>query len=66
MKLIVAVDKNWGIGKGQQASCKYPGGYENVPPGDNRKSGRPGKKNSGHFSGRPSLKKQNEYHTYRK
>ena len=48
MNIIVAADRNWAIGKGQQASGKHSGRYEDVSvPGNNRKSGCHGTKDTG-------------------
>ena len=54
MKIIVAADKNWGIGKDNKLFGKHSGRYENVPSGNNRKGMRYGKENTGKLSGRAS------------
>ena len=43
MKMIVAVDKNWGIGKNNDLLVEYSGRHENVPYGDFRQGSCNGK-----------------------
>ena len=38
MNIIVAVDKNWAIGKDNKLLVSYSGRYEDVSPGNNWKS----------------------------
>ena len=59
MNIIVAVDKNWAIGKDNKLLVSIR--YEVFPGDDNRESGCHGKKDIRKFSGRTAVEEADEY-----
>lgn len=60
MKLIVAVDACWAIGKDGGSTVLYPPGSQAVSAADHRPSGAAGTKDPGHLSrGRPLKNRRN-------
>lgn len=61
MNIIVAVDKNWGIGKDNRLLVSIPADMKFFPHHNHRQSGCYGKKDSGELSGRTALEKPHEH-----
>ena len=66
MKAIVAVDKNWAIGKGNDLLVKIPSDQKFFRQETSGHVVVNGKKDSGKFSGRKAIKEPCEHCPYRK